>query len=134
MKEIKFRLRIGNKIVGYEEWIVPLGENGRWVYSYDNVTFNIGIPPIEHTEKDQYTGLKDKNGKEVFEGDVVKVDDRQIGAKEIYIGEVYYCTDYTLENNPCFAVWTKNGHNQMSPSIEIIGNIYENPELLKENK
>jgi uncharacterized phage protein (TIGR01671 family) len=80
----------------------------------------------------QYTGLHDKNGNEIYEGDIVRVDDREIGAPKICIGEVYWCTDYTLECNPCFAGWGKGGHFQLSPNVEILGNRYENPELLED--
>jgi hypothetical protein len=65
------------------------------------------------------TGRFDRIGKEIFEGDTVEVDDTAIGGG-IYQGEVYYCTDYTLEENPCFAVWTKMGHAPLSCSARVI--------------
>lgn len=77
------------------------------------------------------TGLKDSEGKLVYEGDVVEVDDRAIGAPNISIGQVYYCLDYTLESNPCFAAYGNNGHFRLSPSIKVLGNRYQHPELLE---
>lgn len=108
-------------------WFFLTGEL-RHCIGQDNVAFTVDEKTVG-----QFTGLRDKNGKKIFEADIVKIDDREIGAKDIIIGEVYWCADYTLwKAGPGFCVWSKKGHSDLSPNIEIIGNIYENPELLGE--
>jgi hypothetical protein len=69
----------------------------------------------------QFTGLKDKSGKEIYEDDFVDINGERC--------EVKY-------NPPSFAAYNAQKHewNIQYADIEVIGNIYENPELLRSNE
>lgn len=97
----------------------------------DNVLRFIGFKNIELM---QSTGLKDKNGKEIFEGDILacKTDDKVINLNVFWDEEhalfMFESKKYN-EQEPLAELVENNTY-----PFEIIGNVYENPELLEEIK
>ena len=82
----------------------------------------------------QFTGLTDKNGKKIFEGDIVQGTIVSAWAKNLIKCEIIYYKDGFIS-----AHRTKNGgfyaHKvKFAKDIEVIGNIHDNKELLGENK
>ena len=125
MREIKFRLRVENKIVGYEKWHCGHRKSNdfeeakpQWLYSKDGVRWRPDF--IYHNKKDQYTGIEDKNESEVYDGDILcweKYEGKEMQTRWVV---------KWVESKACYYDWTpRNG-------AMILGNIYENPELLEQ--
>ena len=84
----------------------------------------------------QFTGLFDKNGKEIYEGDVVIEHSTIPTTLENPSGKVLYYKDYCgfvfQYYSDVYKQWyVRRLEGEMAKKYEVIGNIYENPELLK---
>jgi uncharacterized phage protein (TIGR01671 family) len=82
----------------------------------------------------QFTGLTDKNGKEIYEGDLLKLKSINYPHYEPYIWEVYYSPEsmmFRFRNN---VPYPRNCDSDIwgLHDFEVIGNIYQNPELIKQ--
>lgn len=127
MRDIKFRAFDNEKMVQWPEWAITF--HGQLLKEYaPNFEYLTGtaIPPIM-----QYTGLKDETGREVYEGDLITNHGVTNDMKQ-RIFEIVWVKDTAK-----FAAWDAGARMKTSVDdwdmrrCEIIGNIYENPELLK---
>jgi uncharacterized phage protein (TIGR01671 family) len=140
MREIKFRGHNGIEwLYDSQISIIPYGKNVHCfmpneknksdqndVCNWDSVSY-VG----------QYTGCKDANGKEIYEGDIIRlegVDDREIGSTWEHIGKIVYKRGAFFV---CYFDYYADGDEELICDAQVefgtvIGNIYENKNLLEE--
>ena len=139
MREIKFRIWDGEQkkmILPNDVWAGdwwPMLDLHGLIEVYNDMTGEIscGSPPGLQFYPGklilmQYTGLHDKNGKEIYEGDVV--DDMDKARWEVIWCEGCLCFELYFEPENIHAQFSQ--HDDID-SLKVIGNIHEDPELLK---
>ena len=102
-------VKLGNKFYIIED------DERIWDISYDGIL-------VDEKSLGQFTGLHDKNGKEIYEGDILE---DSLGRRKVV---EYYQDGFWLNASLEGAEWSLRLTHKSS---KIIGNIYENPELLK---
>lgn len=134
-REIKFRAFHGNGEMKYNVGVHPfmvfrLSDNGLCEPNEYNDSSGDLIVSSGMYEVMQFTGLHDKNGKEIYEGDILGTNDpREQQEVYFYYGEWVY-SNYHAEAIPLSSHGNPYINNGLL-NCEIIGNIYENKELLK---
>ncbi|ENE7830507.1 hypothetical protein ABN420_000992 [Listeria innocua] len=126
MREIEFR----GKIVGaegfvYGKLLAPLASGNAYIaYDVNEVRSFVYISRSEKVDPEtvgQYTGLKDKYGKKIFEGDICWEEHNECyGVVKFEDAKFLYLWENIAED-----LW------EVADGIEICGNIHENPELLE---
>ena len=123
MEAPKFRAYDGGSLNRmYQPDEVMAGNGDIWIIDEDSVAGDWIVNNDLHLM--QSTGLKDKNGKEIFEGDVVKCNGL-LGTIESF--KAMWICSFMKYNN-----YQKVGF--FAQEIEVVGNIYENPELLEDKE
>ena len=138
MREIKFRgKRMDNREWVYGYYVIdPKGRHRIYWQPFDEATshtYHFVIPATVG----QFTGLKDRNGKEIYEGDIVEFIYWPEGINRRHIGIVSldqyrnWCLKISEEKIKEFKY--SNGRFHIDNAVlygEVIGNIHDNPELL----
>lgn len=125
-------IRSNDAEVGYEAIIIPTNDSN--MYTKGGSIGDLGFENwhrVNETTICQCTGLKDKNGRVIWENDIVK-DDKGNFYKAFW-QEKYYQFSWVCvksEKLPMGARWSLNCFRGYE--MEIIGNIFDNPELLEE--
>lgn len=126
MREIKFRVwdskskKMSLPFDVKKDW-------GDWLIDFDEYSADGASEEMEWL---QYTGLKDKNGVEIYEGDIVRIgtlEGEPLGAIEW----VDKYAQYEINDNARYKFGGEYVEHHRAKSFEVIGNIYENSELLK---
>jgi len=138
MREIKFRIYDKELKETHIERLQDLCEDDYW-YDGETEVWSVLKDCNDKQERFvalQYTGLKDKNGKEIYEGDIVQHFYEYSDVTDRYLvdydeDELSYVFQKLSNKNNFIALEDLYDEDYGDYAVEIIGNIYQNPELLE---
>ena len=145
MREIKFRAwdREDKEFWKYDfsitkdGWMFWINSDASMCGHYETPTYEPYYPSIDRFIPMQYTGLKDKNGVEIYEGDIVR--GKEFWDKNMCVVYEEGLCSFELRDNPtkdygCSEhLYDTSSNDDLGYQFwEVIGNIYENPRLMEE--
>lgn len=127
MREIKFR----GKRLDNGEWVVGSyieAENRDRSIAHQIIPYKAGlvVREVDPATVGQYTGLKDKNGREIYEGDIIGGSNGSINGWEWPFKSEIKWNDEECGFNPPILGYMDSTHY-----YNVLGNIHDNPDLLK---
>lgn len=148
MREILFR----GKRINDDEWVYgsfcmdaieqikgPCGLDG-FIRLYDKAKGKMQMHEVDRETVGQYTGLTDKNGKRIFEGDKIKPFDDGIDKMVVEFhdgqfllclyGERGYMAEYGWEESGNYGCFEAEPLYSYGDDIEVIGNVHDNPDVV----
>ena len=128
MREIKFRAWVKEKKAIFEVVLINYVTK-KVTYLLERVGHLLSIRDAKFNDVElmQYTGLYDKNGEDIYEGDIIF---ESFGEK--YYKVIFENGSFKAEFNGDFDEYSFDLIDVVAQDCEIVGNIYENPELIKE--
>lgn len=131
MREIKFRAWDKNKNKMYQVRGINFDNEDLWLKINETQIMGANLFEVELM---QYTGLKDKNGKEIYKGDILQFyNDVDYIIKPGYAKVVFKDGAFCCKHFRYGTEYLAN-MDMSDMDITVVGNIYENPELLKEGE
>ena len=139
MREVKYRgRRLDNGAWEYGDLIENQGRNFIYhatsettIEDNDDGRIVVAAVEVDHNTVGQYTGLKDRNGKKIYEGDIVTEIDIVIAQNRRRYQVVFETGAIRIDGLILARYYDNDDRLAKRYIVEVIGNIHDNPELLK---